>query len=659
MSTPFDAFVRALLLAGLAALLLVPEGLGHGGGGGGGGTASCGWAINKVPGPPQDPQTPTPDPGTTTGGGSKPKPKAPETRSGRGPTTPPAGPATGGPKTVTSGAGAKKRRAETGATWLEWWHANRDVFFAQLFASDDAITGREGMLNGVGRTDDGGADAAALFEAQSKILFGLRGVLDDAESEVVDSAVIAIARSVDPRFAAPLAKDLASALRSDVRTVRQSAILAFGMLATDDAATTLRTVLEGGGPARALCGGHDVDDVDRGFAAMSLGLLSDRTSVPAFVEQLTAIAGSRNIGRELAAGLVLGAGAFTTDREAMAISLGGLMDDPKVPREIRALVPVSLARLGEAASPFVPRLLMITGERDLDLELRQSALIALGRMCSNADREVVAALRATAANATDADLRHAALIALGEITARRTAEAEEIDAAVIETFERAIERPKSRSDVAWAALGAGQCVRARSATSPEHIALTTRLLTLLEETSDPETKGVVALSLGLARATNATDALSALATTSDVGMLRACAAEGLALIGDPAAADVVRDQLAREFDDAASASQALALGVLGDRRATKLLIERIGGHQSARTLVASALALGRLRDPAAVDPLLELARDESRPAVARGFAAIALGLIGERSPVRWNSRFCVGTNPGLDFDVQSEVMDIL
>lgn len=661
MSVSIRGFAWRVVLASMATIELAPVGYGHGGvvtppqrpGRSGPGGAYVG-PTDATP-----PITSPADSGPVTGG-EKPKPgKGPITGGGRGPTTPSGGPSLGGPTAAKTGIGGKKRRVESGASWLVWWRAHRDSFFASGRPDGDAITGREGLLAGIGRSESGGVDDAELLEAQSKILFGLRSVLGDADAEVVDSAVIAIARSVDPRFGAPLQRNLLDALASDVRSVRQSAVLAFGLLATDDAASTLRVVLEGGAKARALCGGNDVSDVDRGLAAMSLGMLSDRASVPAFVERLATLAGPKPPERELAAGLILGAGAFSSEREAMAMSLGMLLDEARLPRELRALVPVALGRLGSAAAPFVPRLLALGNDRDADLAVRQSAWIALGRLCSVEDREVVAALCACATDSTDADLRRAALISLGQVTATPAADGTALDERVVETFARALERPKSRDDVAWAALGAAQCIRDRANDAPERIALEARLATQLEHASDPELRAVFALALGLARVDDAVPSLTALVRDDDVAMVRACAAEGLGLIGDPAAADAVRERLAREIDDEASASQALALGVLGDRRATALLLERVARADSARTLVASALALGRLRDPAAVDPLLELARDVSKPGVARGFAAIALGLIGERSPVRWNARFSVGANVDLNFDVQTEVMDIL
>jgi hypothetical protein len=659
MKTPTALVVRSIVLAAAAVALLAPEGFGHGG-------------IVKPPRPVRPERYPAPGPGTpggspppTTGPADAPKtggnnkPQGPATGGGRGPTTPSGGPSLGGPRAAKTGVGGKKRRVDAGTSWFEWWRANRDQYYAMRQGGDAALTGRVGVLNGIGRTEDGGADDAALGEAQSKILFGLRDVLDDADADVVDSAIIAISRSVDPRLGGPLARDLSDALRSDVRSVRQAAILGFGMLAAEDAARTLFAVLDGGAAARAMCGGNDVSDMDRGLAAMSLGLLSDRTSTPAYLERLSGLAGQAKVNRELAAGLVLGAGVCSIDREAIAMSLGALLDAPKLDREIRALLPISLARLGGAAAPFVPRLLLLSNDRDADLALRRSSVIALGRSCTAADREVVTALRTVALDATDAVLRRSALIALGEIAERSVVDGIPVDTTIGEVFARTLSGRTNRDDTLWAALGVGLWLRALPETASEHLEFSARLATLLEQSSDPEAKAALALSLGLARAPGSSAALIELSTTADVAQVRACAAEGLGLLGDVAAADALREQLSREIDDEASASQALALGVLGDRRATAMLVERVARADSARTVVASALALGRLRDPVAVDPLLALARDGAQPGVSRAFAAIALGLIGERGSMRWNAPFCVGANGDLTFDVQSEVMDIL
>lgn len=564
-------------------------------------------------------------------------------------------PAVGGSRGPVTGVGGKKNRGEAGASWLEWWHANRDVHFA--FSRElMATTGRAGLLVGAGRTEDGQTDGAEAYEAQSKILFGLRGLLDAGDEAIVDPAIIAIARSVERRLSGPLQRDVDTALASKHRGVRRSALIALGVLAIDDAADRLRVVVEGGAKARSMCGGKDPTAADRGLAAMSLGLLSDRASVPMFVDRLARV---RDLDRELAAGLILGAGAFRTEREAIVIALGTLLDDEEIPREVRALVPIALGRLGTAAEPFVPKLLQLTTDRDADLRLRHSSVIALGRLCGADDREAIDGLADLAMEATDGDIRRAALVALGEALSQPDpGESVASVERAASTLCRALERPKSREDLPWAALGSALFVRSRGSDAQARIDVVSRLRTALDDASDPELQAVYALALGLARCLEASEALTELATSANVALVRGSAAEGLGLLGEPSAGDTIREQLGRESDDDACASQALALSALGDRRATPALIERMSAAESTRTTTSSAIALGRLGDPAAVDALLAVARDESRSGITRGAACVALGLIGERSAIRWNSPFCAGTNVAIRFEVQTAMLSI-
>ncbi|MBK6943027.1 MAG: HEAT repeat domain-containing protein [Planctomycetes bacterium] len=564
-------------------------------------------------------------------------------------------PPVGGSRGPVTGVGGKKNRGEAGASWIDWWHANRDVHFA--FSRERmATTGRAGLLVGTGRTEDGRTDGAEAYEAQSKILFGLRGLLDADDEAIVDPAILAIARSVERRLSGPLQRDVDTALASKHRGVRRSALIALGVLAIDDAADRLRIVLEGGAKARTVCGGKDPTATDRGLAAMSLGLLSDRASVPMFTERLARV---RDLDRELAAGLILGAGAFQTEREAVAVALGALLDDEEISRDVRALVPIALGRLDAAAQPFVPKLLRLTTDRDADLRLRHSSVIALGRLCGADDREAVEGLADLALEATDGDIRRAALIALGEALSQPDANE---SAAVVEraaaTLCRALERPKSREDLPWAALGSALLVRSRGNEAQARVDVVSRLRTALEDASDPELQAVFALALGLARCLEASEPLTELATSANVALVRGSAAEGLGLLGDPAAGDTIREQLERERDDEACSSQALALSALGDRRATPALIERMLAADSTRTMTSSAIALGRLGDPTAVDALLSVARDESRSGITRGSACIALGLIGERASIRWNAPFCVGANVVIHFEVQTAMLSI-
>jgi hypothetical protein len=57
---------------------------------------------------------------------------------------------------------------------------------------------------------------------------------------------------------------------------------------------------------------------------------------------------------------------------------------------------------------------------------------------------------------------------------------------------------------------------------------------------------------------------------------------------------------------------------------------------------AIATALGYVGDARAVDPLLVLAREQTRSSGARAFAVVALGLICDRQMLPWNA--CVAAD---------------
>ena len=69
--------------------------------------------------------------------------------------------------------------------------------------------------------------------------------------------------------------------------------------------------------------------------------------------------------------------------------------------------------------------------------------------------------------------------------------------------------------------------------------------------------------------------------------------------------------------------------------------------EDAKTLTtqaAIASALGFIGDKRSVDPLVEMLKDSSKTGAARGFAAVALGIVAEREPLPWNAKYSVDTN---------------
>lgn len=274
----------------------------------------------------------TVDPGNLPGGG-KPLPGPGGANGGvgtggRGGGSPQPGnggvPAVGGTRGPNTGVGGKKNRGETGASWLAWWHANRDVHLA--FARETLVTtGRAGLLVGSGRTEDGVTDGAESYEAQAKILFGLRSVLDANDASVVDAAVIAIARA---------SKTLRRAIerpksREDLPWIAFGSAL-FVRSRGNDAPARVDVVMR----LRDAFTDTSDPELKAVFAlALGLGALGDRRATDAVIERMRTADSTRTC-------------------TSMALALGRLRD----PRAVDALL--SVAR--DANQPGVARTMACT-----------------------------------------------------------------------------------------------------------------------------------------------------------------------------------------------------------------------------------------------------------------------------------------------------------
>jgi HEAT repeat protein len=62
------------------------------------------------------------------------------------------------------------------------------------------------------------------------------------------------------------------------------------------------------------------------------------------------------------------------------------------------------------------------------------------------------------------------------------------------------------------------------------------------------------------------------------------------------------------------------------------------------TQAAIASALGFIGDARSVDPLVGMLKDQELTGGARGFAAVALGIVAEKEELPWNAKFSVDIN---------------
>jgi HEAT repeat protein len=89
---------------------------------------------------------------------------------------------------------------------------------------------------------------------------------------------------------------------------------------------------------------------------------------------------------------------------------------------------------------------------------------------------------------------------------------------------------------------------------------------------------------------------------------------------------------------------AIALGLLGDKTLVAEMVEMLRNAKGLATQAALSHALGFIGDKNSVDPLVEMLGNQELTATARGFAAVALGIVADKEKLPWNSKIAFGVN---------------
>ena len=92
---------------------------------------------------------------------------------------------------------------------------------------------------------------------------------------------------------------------------------------------------------------------------------------------------------------------------------------------------------------------------------------------------------------------------------------------------------------------------------------------------------------------------------------------------------------------------AVALGLLGDKSAVTGLVEMLRGAKGLSAQASIASALGFIGDAGSVEPLTEmlLGKSEKKASdVARGFSAVALGIVCDKEDFPWTMKLSTNVN---------------
>jgi len=674
------------LACALACLALTPVALPHGA------------PIPNTPGggfPPPPPASPSPPP-------PRPEPSAPPAS---GPPSGPNMPGSAGPGPV-SGVPTGARNPGLVATggdlgpdtgsWAMWWHYNRDAFLdlKEHVEANSPVTGDDAAAPGSARTTRGiDAMVTALGRERNR--------------DLMSSLLVGLARSCDDLALARgpgMAQLFAPFLSDPDQEVAETAAAALGILRHEAALPDLVALLHDDAAGRKLAGGERVPTRTRAFAAYALGLAasrSEREDFQAFVAHhlqraLEAAVDARSADLPAACVLALGLvplplelrqapktgnarrsddGLAPRTRASQVALLVDLLRDTHLQDRVRAHVPDALARLAQGASPDlradviqeITALLDRAGREST--EVLRGAVLALGRLGDAdgdaADLRVRAALKRSA-DSSDLQTRLFALVSLAQVATRvgstedATAVQNEVQKLLLERFGRGRNRERSWAALSLGILEHGRLAQGHAASNAVRAALRRELA----ECTAPEQVGAIAIALGLAHDLGAVRGLLAQLDELRDPIGRGHVATALGLLGLSEAIPPLRAILVKSrYQPELLRETAIALAMLGDDDLVSTLTDDLRQAKSLASQASVARALGFAGGLNAVEPLARMLEDRTLTAGARGFAAVALGMVCDRERVPWNARLSVGVNylaaPATLIDGSAGILDIL
>ncbi len=636
--------------------------------GGGGSGPSTGGGGGKTPAtgggtPPQNPG-PSDTQGPPTTGGNGPGPIG---GGGPAPSSPSGGPAGGGPSTGPTGGGPRPGSGPQGPTggpqlpkggaagltgkrnkntvtldrWDLWWDLNCEGFLAARSATAPQTARERGFLDGVGFSTQPAVNTRPTRSVVvEELVPALRVALKDRNNYVRAAAATALGRIAPTELRDESIESLSDALHSEDATVRDSALLAIGLLGDRSVVRTLWQVMNDTLEARALmnsAGG--VQDKERAFAILGLGLLGGREAATQF-EKLLARSATKDV--EVAGAAVLALGMLGAEAQDFVPRLGEMLCDRSLDRRLRAQIPVTLARIGEPALPVLPYLLQLSRDQKEDALVRSSCVIGLGRLAATYDAEILAVLRDLAHEDRDPIVRHYALLGLAQIGARATdSTPKDVLGGIARYLTQELEKPRNTLDQPWAALACGifaGSLKTVSTSGALRQNLVEEMRSTFRSISNPSTSGALAIGLGLAAAKDSTEDVRARFAKESDDSLRGHFALALGLLGDDASIESLRNCLKDEGRPELRESAARALALLHDSESLDSLLSRLEGTPTAVEARSLARAVARLKDPGAATRLARLAADPKRDSSVRSACCEAIGLLAERTEIPYTAR---------------------
>ncbi|MBJ01810.1 MAG: hypothetical protein CMK00_02940 [Planctomycetes bacterium] len=633
-----------------------------GGGGGGGGGA---------------PSTPGP------GGPSSPGPSGPSTP---GPSTPgaPAG-SPGGRKGPSTSGGAPSGPDLT--VWQFWWGFNKEPYLNLKSHIHDGgtLTGSDDWFLGQGEKTQA-KDALRPSEEviRNRVVPALlKALKTESNNDILTGALIALAKIGDARDetgASAFEREFATFLDHSSQEVAETAAVAMGILANDASVPTLLHLLRDDDTGRRLVKANEVDYRSRAFAAYGLGLIGYRTADNGVRQEIVAglmetMEGERLSTRDVKVGALIALGLVpldVADAEPLAGSEFGqwtvsrakqieyclnYFKDTDNHYMIRAHAPTAMARLlggtsAEQKEPVASAMVEALGKHSkTKQQVQQTCVLALGAIGDSDEDAIDKEIRDTLLRFSedgDVQSRNFCMVALAQVggtPGRGAGDPLAGEAQVRKALLKKLSRGKSAVRP-WAGMAIGVLGRRlidndQSYSSDAAAALRGKIA----ETKRPDEIGAYCIGAGITG-----DEESKPTVLKKLGEIsqedsRGYIAVSLGLMNARDSIEPIQEIVKKSKYKAELLQQAaIALGLLGDKDLVPELVDMLTGAKSLASQAAISSALGFIGDARSIDPLIAMLQDTQITDRARGFAAVALGLVADKEDLPWNAKIAVDIN---------------
>jgi HEAT repeat protein len=621
-----------------------------------GDTVPPGGGGASTPTPPSTPATPsTPSTPSTPG-----TPSTPST-----PNTPATPAAPGGAQAPTTGGQADQTDL---STWQFWWEFNKDRFLnlrAKVHGADNA-TDTGSVLTGLG---GGAKQENTSAPTEQQILTQLMPALFDAvkdekDQDILTGVMIALAkcgRDVNGQSRALFTEHL----DAPVQEVAETAAISFGILKDVTAIDSVLIPLMNDLPAgRKMVGKNEVPIRTRTFAAYGLGLVgsySQDAGVKKLVANalLSALTTDKSAQQDLRVATLLGLGLLDMKDPADLATVIGTMssyleagtDDDLV----LAHVPTSMAKLlrGLPADDLTLRnqvldqvLELVSTKSKAGNYTKMSAVMALGMLARPADprsKDIFAALEEAADKAKDQQVKNFSAISLAYLgSADPDFDSVENKQPVTKFLLGKLKKSNTSYEM-WTGLALGvmafQLNEKQLAIAP---AAQEAVREKFNDSKSADQMAVFALSLGLMNHQAAVQDIRQKMDDNRNGEFLGYGSIALGLLSARTESGFLQQIIDEKRRDEDLLKQAaIGLGLMRDKTILAKLLEFMNpkeGRPTLSVLASTATAIGFIGDTNSVTPLVETLKNKKLTPLGRAFAAVALGMVGDKELLPWNSR---------------------